>query len=67
MNKALPWIAAILLAAAISAVAGHESAPLQAAPAQLEEPAHIPTGVCPRGHVGMWIDHATVECHKELP
>ncbi|VUZ24123.1 Uncharacterised protein [uncultured Comamonas sp.] len=27
----------------------------------------IPQGVCPPGHVGMWIEHSVVECFKELP
>ena len=27
----------------------------------------IPQGVCPPGHVGAWVDGATVQCFKELP
>ena len=64
MNKAFPWIAALLIGAVVTAVAGHESAPV---PAPKEEPAHIPAGVCPRGHVGVWIDSGAMECLKELP
>ena len=26
----------------------------------------IPQGVCPPGHVGAWVDGATVQCFKEL-
>lgn len=62
MTQALSWIAAILITGCIGALAAQESAP-----ATKEEPAHIPAGVCPRGHVGVWIDSGAMECLKELP
>ena len=62
--KALPWIAAALVALTVSAVAGGESAPVQ--PVSIETTV-IPAGVCPRGHAGVWIEPGVMECLKELP
>ena len=63
--KALTWIACALVALSVGVVAGHESAPPE--PIAKESLAAIPVGVCPRGHVGMWIERGYMECLKEQP
>lgn len=56
-----------IIAALFSLMAWAQSDDAKAANPARAEPTHIPEGVCPGGHVGMWVERDSVECLKELP
>lgn len=64
LNRITPWAIAALLALGLSAVAGTDFTPATE-PDVL--PMAVPSGACPPGFVGVWVDSTTAECLKELP